>query len=128
VCLACRAEVALLDLAEPAVRRAHLRGDADLRVTIRTYYGARSAMLMLFVAILFGLGLGLALMRKASLLSGPSRWMAVGGALLIGVLVPAAVAFGGARVVHLFSRSCRRKPLEARDIRVVRKGPSAYEP
>src|SRR5262244_3723603 len=58
VCLHCQHEVALLDLAEPAVRRAHLRGDGELRATIRTYYGARSAMLMLFVGILFGLALG----------------------------------------------------------------------
>ena len=74
MCLQCREEVALLDVAEPSVRRAHLRGDGELRVTIRTYYGARSAMLMLFQGILFGLAFGIALLRKASSLHGPARW------------------------------------------------------
>src|SRR6185295_7970839 len=74
VCLNCQEEVALLDVADPAVRRAHLRGDTELKSTIRTYYGARSAMLMLFVSILFGLAFGVALLRKAFSLDGPARW------------------------------------------------------
>src|SRR5262249_8051898 len=73
-CLNCPEEVALLDLAEAAVRRAHLRGDGDLRVTIRTYYGARSAMLLQFVGILFGLAFAVALARKSVALIGGARW------------------------------------------------------
>lgn len=121
VCLHCKQEVALLDVAEPSVRRAHLRGDGELRVTLRTYYGARSAMLMLFVGILFGLAFGVALLRKASSLQGPAA-IAVGvGAALFAVGLPFATTFVGARVVHHFSKSCRSRPLTARELRVVRR-------
>src|SRR5687768_18478885 len=81
VCLACDREVALLDVAEPSVRRAHLRGDGELRVTIRTYYGARSAMLMLFQGILFGLAFAVALIRKATSLEGGARWALIAAAV-----------------------------------------------
>ena len=123
-CLNCQEEVALLDVADPAVRRAHLRGDTELKSTIRTYYGARSAMLMLFVAILFGMAFGVALLRKAFALEGPARWAVVAAAVGSAVLLPVGTAFIGARVVHLFSRSCRTKPLHARDLRAVRRGQS----
>ena len=124
VCLSCRGKIALLDLAEPAVRRAHLRGDSDLRVSIRTYYGARSAMLMFFSAFLFSCALALALFRKALSLTGLARgamMLAAGSAL---VLLPSAIAFIGARLVHRFSKACRRRPLQSADIRVVRSGQS----
>jgi len=122
VCLHCKEEVALLDVADPAVRRAHLKGDGDLRVTIRTYYGARSAMLMLFQAILFGLAFGVALFRKAYASSGGARWAFGLASLAAVVLIPTVTAFIGARLVHRFSRSCRSRPLQARDLRVVRRG------
>lgn len=124
VCLSCREEVALLDVADPAVRRAHLRGDTELKSTIRTYYGARSAMLMLFVAILFGLAFGVALLRKAFSLDGPARWGLFAAAAGSAVLLPVATAFIGARVVHLFSKSCRTRPMHARELRAVRRGQS----
>ncbi len=123
-CLTCQEEVALLDVADPAVRRAHLRGDTELKSTIRTYYGARSAMLMLFVAILFGMAFGVALLRKAFALEGPARWAVVAAAVGSAVLLPVGTAFIGARVVHRFSRSCRTRPLHARDLRAVRRGQS----
>jgi len=121
-CLHCSEEVALLDVADPAVRRAHLRADSDLRVTIRTYYGARSAMLMTFIGILLGLALSLALVRKAMSVSGLNRslWAACAGCAALAV--PITTAFAGARLVHLFSKSCRKKPLQARQLRVVRRG------
>ncbi|MGQ0505356.1 MAG: hypothetical protein ACT4TC_08545 [Myxococcaceae bacterium] len=122
VCLHCKQEVALLDVADPAVRRAHLRADGDLRVTIRTYYGARSAMLMLFVGILFGLAFGVALLRKGFSEHGTTRAAVFALALSVAVLLPLATTFIGARVVHLFSKSCRKKPLKAMDLRVVRRG------
>ena len=122
ICLHCRTEVALLDVAEPAVRRAHLKGDGDLRVTIRTYYGARSAMLMLFQAILFGLAFGVALFRKAYTSTGNARWAFGAASIAAAVLIPAATAFIGAKLVHRFSKSCRNRPLQAKDIRVVRRG------
>lgn len=124
-CLHCSEEIALLDLAEPAVRRAHLRGDSDLRVTIRTYYGARSAMLLQFIGILFGLAVALALARKSAALAGGARW---GMAVLAGcaaVAIPAATAFIGAKLVHRFSKSCRRRPLRPSELRVVRRGQGA---
>jgi hypothetical protein len=119
LCLHCGDEVALLDVADPAVRRAHLRSDGELKVTIRTYYGARSAMLMLFVGILFGMAFAVAMLRKASSVEGSDRWpwFLAAGVFLMGL--PSLTAFVGARVVHLFS-SCRRRPLQARDLRVVR--------
>jgi len=120
LCLSCSDEVALLDVADPAVRRAHLRSDGELKVTIRTYYGARSAMLMLFVGILFGLAFALALLRKASSLAGTDRWSLVALAVVFAVGLPSVTAFVGARVVHHFSKSCRRRPLQAKDLRVVR--------
>jgi hypothetical protein len=122
VCLSCREEVALLDVAEPAVRRAHLKGDGELRSTIRTYYGARSAMLMQFVGILFGLAFGVALVRKAWMLTGFASLGVAALALLCAVGIPLAVTFVGARVVHRFSKSCRNRPLNAKDLRVVRRG------
>lgn len=124
-CLRCRPEVALLDVADPAVRRAFLRGDGDLRSTLRTYYGARSAMLIQFVSIFFGLALGLALLRKAFSLQGWQRWSVASGASLLVVAIPVATAFIGAAVVHRFSKSCRNKPLRPSDIRVVRRGEGA---
>jgi len=125
ICLSCKEEVALLDVADPAVRRAHLRGDTELKSTIRTYYGARSAMLMLFVGILFGLAFGVALLRKAFAMEGPARWALTAAAVGAAVLIPVGTAFVGARVVHLFSRSCRTRPLHARELRAVRRGQSA---
>src|SRR5688572_3817211 len=88
VCLHCQTEVALLDVADPAVRRAHLRADGELRVTIRTYYGARSAMLMLFVGILFGLAFGVALLRKALSVQAPAQGLLIAAAVLAAVLIP----------------------------------------
>ncbi len=124
-CLHCSEEIALLDLAEPAVRRAHLRGDSDLRVTIRTYYGARSAMLLQFVGILFGLAVALALARKSAALAGGARWLMAALAASAAVAIPAATAFIGAKLVHRFSKSCRRKPLRPSELRVVRRGQGA---
>jgi hypothetical protein len=120
-CLRCSPEVALLDVAEPSVRRAFLKSDGELRTTIRTYYGARSAMLMLFVGILFGLTTGLALLRAASSLSGWQRWSLGAGAGVAAAAIPVAAAFIGAAVVHRFSKSCRKKPIRAEEIRIVRR-------
>lgn len=120
-CLRCAPEVALLDIADPAVRRLFLKSDGELRSTIRTYYGARSAMLMVFLGILFGLAVGLVLLRTASSLSGWQRWSLGAGAGVAAAAIPIATAFIGAAVVHRFSKSCRRKPLRADEIRVVRR-------
>lgn len=121
-CLHCPEEVALLDLAEPAVRRAHLRGDGDLRVTIRTYYGARSAMLLQFVGILFGLAFAIALARKSVALVGGARWGMAALAAVAAIGIPLMTAFVGAKLVHRFSKSCRRRPLRPAELRVVRRG------
>ena len=120
-CLRCTPEVALLDVADPAVRRLFLKSDGELRSTIRTYYGARSAMLMVFIGILFGLAVGLVLLRAASSLSGWQRWSLGAGAGVAAAAIPIATAFIGAAVVHRFSQSCRKRPLRADEIRVVRR-------
>lgn len=120
-CLHCSEEVALLDLAEPSVRRAHLRGDSDLRVAIRTYYGARSAMLLQFVGILFGLAFALALARRSAALAGSARWGIAALAAVAAFAIPAATALIGAKLVHRFSKSCRRKPLRPSELPVVRR-------
>lgn len=122
-CLRCTPEVALLDVADPSVRRVFLKSDGELRSTIRTYYGARSAMLMLFVGILFGLAVGLILLRAASMLSGWQRWSLGAGAGVAAAAIPVATAFIGAAVVHRFSKSCRKRPLRASEIRIVRRAP-----
>ena len=120
-CLRCTPEVALLDVADPAVRRLFLKSDGELRSTIRTYYGARSAMLMVFIGILFGLAVGLVLLRAASSLSGWQRWSLGAGAGVAAAAIPIATAFIGAAVVHRFSKSCRKRPLRADEIRIVRR-------
>jgi hypothetical protein len=112
-----------LDVADPAVRRAFLKADQELRATIRTYYGARSAMLMLFVGILFGLAVGLVLLRQASALGGWSRWTLGLGAAVAAAVIPIATTFIGASVVHRFSRSCRKRPLRPGEIRIGRGQP-----
>ncbi len=122
VCLHCPTEVALLDVADPNVRRAHLRFDGELRTTIRTYYGARTAMLLLFQGILFGLAVGVVLLREAWSMDGPGRIALFVAAGLLPVVLPVATAFIGAHLVHRFSKSCRRKPLTAMELRVVRRG------
>ena len=122
VCLHCNVEVALLDVAQPAVRRAHLRGDGELRATLRTYYGARSAMLLQFWFILFGLAFGAILLRKAWMVGGASGWGLGALGALTAIGLPLTSAFVGARLVHHFSKDCRRKPLRAADLRVVRRG------
>jgi hypothetical protein len=111
--------VALLDVADPAVRRAHLRGDGELRSTLRTYYGARSAMLLQFWFILFGLAGGALLVRKAFLGEGGIHWALVAAGVAWAVALPTGSAFVGARLVHRFSKSCRKKPLRADELRVV---------
>jgi hypothetical protein len=111
----------LLDVAEPAVRRAHLRGDTELKSTLRTYYGARSAMLMQFWFILFGLAALGIVARRAFLMAGLARWAFLGAGAALAIGLPIAAAFVGARLVHRFSKSCRRKPLTARELRVARR-------
>jgi hypothetical protein len=120
--------VALLDVADPAVRRAFLKSDGELRSTIRTYYGARSAMLMLFVGILSGLATGLVLLRVASSFSGWQRWSLGAGAGVAAAAIPIATAFIGAAVVHRFSKSCRKRPLRAGEIRILRREQSNRPP
>src|SRR5579871_397508 len=121
VCLSCKEEVALLDVAEPAVRRAHLKGDTELRATLRTYYGARSAMLLQFWFILFGLAGGAVLVRKAFLAEGHGGWLFAAAGVALAVGLPAISAFVGARLVHRFSKDCRKRPLKANELRVVRR-------
>lgn len=121
ICLHCTEQVALLDVANLSVQRAHLRGDGELRTTLRTYYGARSAMLLMFWSILFGLAFGIAFVRKGFGLEGLPRVLFFGLGLAAALALPFASALLGTRLVHRFTKSCRRKPLQASDLRVVRR-------
>ena len=94
----------------------------EIEESEQTVAGARSAMLLLFQALLFGLAFGGALLRKAYTSSGGARWAFGLAALAAVVFIPTATAFIGARLVHRFSKSCRSRPLQARDLRVVRRG------
>src|SRR5262249_61998192 len=85
-------------------------------------------MLMLFVGILFGLAVGLILLRAASMLSGWQRWSLGAGAGVAAAALPVATAFIGAAVVHRFSKSCRKRPLRASEIRIVRRAPPIGHP
>ncbi len=76
---------------------------------------------MLFVGILFGLAVGLVLLRAASSFSGWQRWLLGAGAGVAAAAIPVATAFVGAAVVHRFTKSCRRRPLRAEEIRIVRR-------
>ncbi len=120
LCLHCE-NVALLDVADPAVRRAHLR-EGELRTTIRTYYMARSAMQMLFFGILGGLTFAALFVRKALLVEGSLRWLMVALAVASIAGGPLLATSLGTRVVRLLTRSCRGRPIQLRDVRVVRNG------
>jgi hypothetical protein len=113
LCLHCTG-VALLDIAD-ARTRPHLQL-ADLQHTINTYYGARSAMLMLFFSILTGGASALWLARQAFVAPAGQRWiwLALGGAALLAI--PALGLLGGALVVRLFG-VCRGRPPSLEDLR-----------
>jgi hypothetical protein len=119
LCLHCQG-VALLDVAEPAVRQAYLR-EGDLKMSIRTYYGARSAMLLQFWGILLGLAAGGVVLRRGLGSEGGSRPAAIALALGLAVGLPALMAFVGARLVHRFTRSCKGRPLQLKDVRIHRR-------
>jgi hypothetical protein len=114
----------LLDLAD-ARTRPHL-ALADLQHTINTYYGARSAMLMLFISILVGGATALWLARQAFVASPGQRigWLALSGVSLLGL--PALGLLGGALVVRLFG-VCRGRPQSLEDLRasIQRRSPRA---
>jgi hypothetical protein len=116
VCLACEG-VPLLDVADPRTR-GHLRS-RGLQHTINTYYGARTAMLILFAGLMLGSVLAVLVARQALL--GPPGWrpvwLAVGAVALVGSVVLAL--FVGSRVVHLFSAVCRGRPPTVEDLRAM---------
>jgi hypothetical protein len=81
-------------------------------------------MLLMFWSILLGLALALAFVRKGFGLEGRARigFFGIGAAVAFGI--PACTAFLGSRLVHRFTKSCRRRPLQTSDLRVVRRGAS----
>jgi hypothetical protein len=106
--------VDLLDLAD-ARTRPHL-ALADLQHTINTYYGARSAMLVLFFSILVGGALAFWQLRQAFGATDGQRWiwLALAGSALVGI--PAIGLLAGALVVRLFG-VCRGRPPSLEDLR-----------
>ena len=114
LCLHCP-DVGLLDVAE-AGTRPHLK-ERDLQHTINTYYGARSAMLLLFIGILLGGASGLVLLRRAWLAPEGGR---LGWYLAAAAAFPVAIALAlwvGGRVVHFFSAVCRGRTQTLDDLR-----------
>ncbi len=114
VCPSCRA-ADLLDVADPGTRP-HLRG-SELQHTINTYYGARSAMLLLFAAMLVGGVAALAVARHGLLAPAAQRplWLAAAGAAFLGAVALALLV--GGRVVRLFSSVCRGRAPTIEDLR-----------
>ncbi|MHB8419241.1 MAG: hypothetical protein ACYDCL_14285 [Myxococcales bacterium] len=103
----------LLDVAE-ASTRPHLRR-AELQHTINTYYGARSAMLLLFLSLLLGGAVAFGLVRAAfAAPTGRLPWFVAAALALVGI--PLAGLFGGGRVVRWFS-VCRGQPPSLDDLR-----------
>ncbi len=113
LCLDCEG-VALLDVAD---RRSqpHLR-QAELQHTINTYYGARSAMLLLFASILLG-GIGSLLLARHGVVE-PGReawsWFLAAGLALVGT--PVAGLLGGVWLVRRLG-VCRGSPPTLDDLR-----------
>jgi hypothetical protein len=112
-CLGC-AGVVLLDVADSGTRP-HL-ARADLQHTINTYYGARSAMLILFFSILLGGATAFWFVRQSSAASPAHRvvWLVLSGTALLGI--PVFGLLGGALVVRLFG-VCRGRPPSLEDLR-----------
>ena len=113
-CMRCEG-VSLLDVADPRTR-VHLRS-RSLQHTINTYYGARTAMLLLFAGLMLGAVLAVLAARQALL--GPPAWRPVWlGAGAVGALGSVALALlAGSRLVHLFSAVCRGRPPSIDDLR-----------
>ena len=116
-CPACGPGHPLLDVADRTVRRTALR-DPELRGVVRTYYGARTAMLVGFAGILFGLVFALAFARKASG-GGGARWLWYSLAALCPVVVPFGALVVGNQIVRRFSRHCVGRPLGLTDIKLA---------
>jgi hypothetical protein len=115
LCPGCGDPVLLLDVADPSTRP-HLR-QAELQHTINTYYGARTAMLLLFGGMLFGGALALAVARRGFVAPVGQRWawLAAAAACLLGL--PTAAVYVGGRIVHLFSSVCRGRTPTLDDLR-----------
>jgi hypothetical protein len=107
--------VVLLDVAD-ARTRPFLK-QAELQHTINTYYGARTAMLLLFAGMLFGGAIAVAVLRRGFVAPPGQRWMwfAAAAACLLGL--PAGAVYLGGRVVHLFSAVCRGRTPTLEDLR-----------
>ncbi len=123
-CPGCGKGFPLIDVAQLQSRRVFLR-DKELAGSIRTYYGARSGMLVAFWGILLGLVFALALGRKAMIAPGAhaALWWA---AAVLCALAPFALAVWlGDRVVRRFAKGCIGRPLGPADIRVARQADGA---
>ena len=118
-CPGCGEGFPLIDVANEQSRRVYLR-DKELAGAIRSYYGARSGMLVAFWGILLGLVFALALGRKALIAPGAHAALWWGGAAIC-ALVPFALAVWlGDRVVRRFAKGCIGRAPGPADIRVAR--------
>jgi hypothetical protein len=115
LCPSCTEPVGLLDVAD-ARTRPFLK-QAELQHTINTYYGARTAMLLLFAGMLFGGAIAVAVLRRGFVAPPGQRWLwfAVAAACLLGL--PAGAVYLGGRIVHLFSAVCRGRTPTLEDLR-----------
>jgi hypothetical protein len=113
LCLDCEG-VGLLDIAD-ARTRPHL-ALADLQHTINTYYGARSAMLILFFSLLTGGATAFWLARQAFVATPGQRWIWVALGVAALLVIPALGLLAGALVIRLFG-VCRGRPPSLEDLR-----------
>ena len=119
-CPGCGAGFPLIDVADEQSRRVYLR-DKELAGAIRTYYGARSGMLVAFWGILLGLVFALALGRKAMIAPGAHAALWWAGAVVAALAPFLAAVLLGDRVVRRFAKGCLGRPLGPKDIRVARR-------
>lgn len=117
----------LLDVARASTRRAYLV-DRILARTLKTYYGARSAMLLLFWAILVAMVVALALALKGWVAGpGPARAALWALAAILGVALPVTALFLGTRVVRRVARGCIGRRFDLSDIQIERPSPPPPE-
>lgn len=118
-CPRCGPGFPLLDIAHRSTRKAFLV-DRVLARTLRTYYGARSAMLVLFFAILVALVVAVALFQKGFLTGGPAGAAFYALAAAIGIGLPVFTLFAGTRVVRRIARGCIGRRFDLSDVPVER--------
>jgi hypothetical protein len=77
---------------------------------------------MMFMGILGGLALAALFVRRAMLTDGSARAAMAALAVSAAIGAPILAATLGTRIVRLLTRSCRGRPIQLRDVHIVRNG------